>query len=276
MSKSYYDLLGVPPTAPADEIKRAFRREIAKYHPDKVQHLGQEFQDIAVSKAAELTLAYKTLSDAGARAEYDVQLGSVAPAGGGGAAAASARPATSASAAPAPEQARTYTPAPEPPPVPGGATFAQERAGATDLIRRATLARFRQALAGEFGEFESIPVSGFEITCSPKPARFSLRQPPRVLVRFVPRVDGPAMTESWALASRMKKDGSRDNCVFVLGPALASAAELAAAVAEQRRKPTPPAGKLIVVPVNTQTWAAHIPTDAPAVVKSLLARLKAG
>ena len=34
--------------APADEIKKAFRREIARYHPDKVQHLGQEFQEMAV------------------------------------------------------------------------------------------------------------------------------------------------------------------------------------------------------------------------------------
>ena len=61
---TYYELLEVAPDAPADEIKRAFRREIAKYHPDKVQHLGKEFQDIAASKAAELTQAYKTLSDA--------------------------------------------------------------------------------------------------------------------------------------------------------------------------------------------------------------------
>ena len=49
---SYYEMLDVVPTAPADEIKRAFRREIAKYHPDKVQHLGREFQEIAAAKAA--------------------------------------------------------------------------------------------------------------------------------------------------------------------------------------------------------------------------------
>jgi DnaJ-class molecular chaperone len=55
---TYYDLLQVGPAAPADEIKRAFRREIAKYHPDKVQHLGTEFQEIAATKAAELTQAY--------------------------------------------------------------------------------------------------------------------------------------------------------------------------------------------------------------------------
>ena len=67
-------MLGVAPTASADEIKRAFRREIARYHPDKVQHLGHEFQGIAADKAAGLTQAYTTLSDASARVDYDAQL----------------------------------------------------------------------------------------------------------------------------------------------------------------------------------------------------------
>lgn len=274
MSKNYYDLLGVATTAPADEIKSAFRREIAKYHPDKVQHLGQEFQDIAVSKAAELTLAYKTLTDAAARAEYDAQVlgATTAPSAGP---AASQRPSASATTS-ANEQQRPYSPAHEPTPPPGGgATFAQERAGASDLVRRATVARFRQALNTEFGAYDQAPVAGFEITCFPKAGRFTFRQPPRVLARFVQRVDAAAMSESWALASRMKRDGQGDVCVFVMGPALAPAGELAAVITEQRRKPAPPiGGKLVLVPVNTQTWAAHIPTDAPAAVKSLLSRLK--
>jgi hypothetical protein len=38
-----------------------------------------------------------------------------------------------------------------------------------------------------------------------------------------------------------------------------------------------PAGpKLVIVPVNTRTWAAHVPTDAPPQVKAFLARLAAG
>ena len=47
MSKTYFELLSLPTTATLDEIRRSFRREIAKYHPDKVQHLGEEFQEIA-------------------------------------------------------------------------------------------------------------------------------------------------------------------------------------------------------------------------------------
>src|SRR5215212_6606427 len=72
-------MLDVAPEASVDEIKRAFRREIAKYHPDKVQHLGKEFQEIAAIKAAELTQSYKTLTDETLRAEYDAQLESGEP-----------------------------------------------------------------------------------------------------------------------------------------------------------------------------------------------------
>ena len=79
--KTHYELLGVEPNADADTIKKAFRREIARYHPDKVIHLGAEFQEMAATRAAELTVAYKTLTDADARAEYDasVGVGTVAP-----------------------------------------------------------------------------------------------------------------------------------------------------------------------------------------------------
>ena len=73
--KTHYEHLELPPTASADEIKKAFRALIARYHPDKVQHLGKEFQDMAADRAAELTEAYRILSDAGRRADYDRMLG---------------------------------------------------------------------------------------------------------------------------------------------------------------------------------------------------------
>src|SRR5436309_6566552 len=77
--KNYYQLLEIAATSSADEVKRAFRQQIARYQPDKVQHLGKEFQEMAADRAAELTEAYRILSDEGRRREYD---GAVAAAGG--------------------------------------------------------------------------------------------------------------------------------------------------------------------------------------------------
>ena len=95
-----------------------------------------------------------------------------------------------------------------------------------------------------------------------------------ILARIVETVDASAVTETWALAARMKKDAQRDVSVFLMGPALAPAGELAVTIAEQRRKPAPGAARLVLVPVNTTDWSAHVPTDAPAAVRALIARLR--
>jgi curved DNA-binding protein CbpA len=265
--KTYYELLAVAPDVSADEIKRAFRREIAKYHPDKVQHLGKEFQDIAAEKAAALTQAYKTLTDSARRAEYD----EILAAGGVPAGVATAPAPAAAAVSPEPAFERPPT---SPPPPPRRAQFETERQGIDDLMRRATLVRFQNALKGEFGSYDQVSLDGFEVAVLPTPKFWSLRLPPRVLGKFVPLVDGKAVAEAWMQAAKMKKDSQRDLCVFLLGPALASATELAVAIGEQRKRPMPAGGKLVLVPVSSKDWSAHVPTDAPDVCKSLLSRLK--
>jgi hypothetical protein len=265
VGKSYYELLELPNTATLEEIKQTFRREIAKYHPDKVQHLGKEFQEIAAVKAADLTQAYKTLSDESRRAEYDALLAS-----GAAAPPREAKPATAPPSPPRPAEPAAAAP----PPASSASAFSQDRAASSDLIQKATVQRFRSALEGEFGTYEAVDVPGFQVGCVPKPGFLKLKVPPRVLGCFVPQVDAAAVTTCWTQAGRMKKEEHRDLVVFVMGPAVATAGELAGAIAEQRRKPRPAGGKLILVPVNTRTWQAHVPQDAPPVVKSLIARLK--
>lgn len=273
MSRNYYEMLGVSPTAALDEIKKAFRREIAKYHPDKVQHLGQEFQEIAAVKAAELTQAYKALSDESLRAEYDAELGGAEPTTDRRRAPAPPTPAAPAPAAEPSVRREARPAAAEPRPAPAGDTFAADRAGTSDLVRKAALARFRQALDAEFGACDEAAVGGFEIGCAPAKGRFWRKLPPRILVRVVPQVDAAGVMETFALAARLPRDkDARDVCIFLMGPAVAPAGELAGAIAAERRKPA--AHKLFLVPLNSHSWTAHIPTDAPAVVRSLAARLK--
>ena len=64
-SKNYYDILGVKRDATQDDIKKAFRKLAAKYHPDAG---GDE------KKFAEVSEAYTTLSDEKKRKEYDQML----------------------------------------------------------------------------------------------------------------------------------------------------------------------------------------------------------
>ena len=73
----YYKTLGVPRTATADEIKKAFRKLARTHHPDAG---GDE------AKFKEISEAYDTLSDPKKRKEYDQMLmfGGIPGAGGGG------------------------------------------------------------------------------------------------------------------------------------------------------------------------------------------------
>jgi DnaJ-class molecular chaperone len=60
-----YVFLGVSPRASPEEIKAAYKRAVARYHPDKVAHLGTEFQDLAHQKMLAIRRAYETLQGGG-------------------------------------------------------------------------------------------------------------------------------------------------------------------------------------------------------------------
>ncbi|MBZ5555679.1 MAG: DnaJ domain-containing protein [Acidobacteriia bacterium] len=272
--KDYYQLLEIPPTAPADEVKRAFRVQIARYHPDKVQHLGKEFQDMAADRAAELTEAYRVLSDEGRRAEYDraraVEAGAPPPPPAAAAAPASGAPRPAAPSATAPPP----PPPPEAPPQPKGGQYKQERASRDEFVRKATMNRFSQALEAVGGDFTSAPLRGFDIALVPKSKMFSRSKHPRLLGRFVSVVDADAVADAWKGAGQWGAPANEDICVFLMGTSLAAAGELAKAIAEQRRKQRNL--KVTVIPVDARVWDAHMPLDAPDFAKTLIARLKSG
>jgi len=67
--KNPYDVLGVPPNASAAAIKKAYRREVRKYHPDK--HEGNELAGLAKERLAAINWAYDILGDTKKRREYD-------------------------------------------------------------------------------------------------------------------------------------------------------------------------------------------------------------
>ena len=64
--RDYYEVLEVPKTATADEIKKAYRKQAIKYHPDK--NPGDKVAEEKFKEAAE---AYEVLSDPQKRQRYD-------------------------------------------------------------------------------------------------------------------------------------------------------------------------------------------------------------
>ena len=84
MARDYYETLGVPRTASADEIKKAHRKLARKFHPDMNKN-----NPAATEKFKEIQNAYDVLSDTQKRSNYDQfgeageKMGAGGPGGGG-------------------------------------------------------------------------------------------------------------------------------------------------------------------------------------------------
>jgi hypothetical protein len=226
---------------------------------------------MAAERAAELNEAYHTLSDAAHRAEYDLGRG----------AASTGQPTTPPSAppdsadgpaveAPAGQSAST-----------GGSVrdaggpnqrqFTQERLRRDQFLLMAAVSRFDQAIAAIDDAYDRTEVPGFDIAYAPKSRLFTRTKGPQLLGRFVGCVDGDAIAEPWAQVDQLKVPLNTEICVFLMGSEVAPPRQLADAIARQRR--TAPKGRTVVlIPVDD----AQTPTDAPAIARTLLARLRTG
>jgi len=256
-------MLSVAQDAPPEEIKKAFRREIARYHPDKVQHLGPEFQDMAAGIAADLTEAYRVLMDPALRAKYDQEM----------------------RAGPAPLPPRPRPPAPppgSPPPSPPGVsaeptpTPPRPTAG-LEFVKRAALSKIREAIEDVLEGAEAFPARDFDVAIITKPKKGLFKKAEESIclaVRFVPFVDPEAIASVWIPASKLRAPGADGCAIILLGPGLAPSRDLAAAVSEQRRKSrtTGP----VLIPVDVRDWDALFPPETPGAVRSLIQRLKDG
>lgn len=270
--KTHYALLGLTRDADADAIKKAFRREIARYHPDKLAHLGTDFQDMAAVRARELTAAYSTLNNVALRAAYDATLpeGTATDPQPLGFPNAESREDTW---IPAPNQTKAEVRGGPP----SGADIDREqREVGSAIVKRAALERVRSVFRAVVGEFTSPRVPGFDLACVSSARRSFFRRVarPSVLVRLVPVVDRGVVTEAWGHAAKAGIDG-KPVLVLLVGDRLAPESELSHVVHELERRHPAQATSVYPVAVDMHDWSAAPTPGSPDCIRTLLARLTA-
>ena len=57
----HYQVLGISANASVTEIKKAYREQAGKYHPDRVSHLGEEFVKMAHDRFQAINEAYQAI-----------------------------------------------------------------------------------------------------------------------------------------------------------------------------------------------------------------------
>ncbi len=257
--KTHYQLLSVDPSAEPAAIKTAFRDQIARYHPDKVVHLGQEFQVLAAQRTSELTVAYKTLMNPALRVQYDATLAAAQPGQFGH---DSSRASTE----------RDSSRSAHPP-----TRFAAERAGGDGIVQRALVARVRNVVTDLYGAVESPRVRGFDVvlvpTASPALMRSAL---PRVFVRLRDDVDPTHVRDACAEAARagLHVPGSPLN-ILLFARRLHDEPRLLAAcenLCSDRSQALPP--KTYIVVIDAADWRAILAAGAPPALRRFIDRLR--
>lgn len=246
-ARTHYELLSVDPSASLAAIKTAFREQIARYHPDKVAHLGYEFQTLAAQRSAALTVAYKTLVDPTLRARYDETI---------------ARAARD----------------PEPPgPRSDRPRFAAESADGDSIVHRALLGRVRSAVTDVYGHANCPRVRGFDLVMVPAAVPALMRSPfPRVFTRVRDVVE-PAQVKEAAVAAaraRLHVPGSPIN-VLLFGTRLQGEVDIVSTceqVRNGRLGEVPP--KTHVVVIDAGDWRAVFPADSPPALRRFVDRLR--
>src|SRR3954468_9868981 len=75
MARTHYEVLGVPRTASAEELRRAYLERARLLHPDRHIDAGPKGRAEAEWRMQEVTEAWRVLGDAGRRRRYDRELG---------------------------------------------------------------------------------------------------------------------------------------------------------------------------------------------------------
>lgn len=244
-------LLGIALPASIDEVKRAYRRQISRYHPDKVHHLGEEFQVLAAEKSAQLTAVYRRLLEANGS---DERIDDVA----------------------GPTATRGEEPGVEdisaPPPVNRMSTWQAVAAGCPSLILTAAIDRVSQAVRLTLPRLDEFAVPGFSgawRTRADWRGLLKRRAIEGVLLR-VAAGDVPVERQRAARIRHLVSgvDGTIVIFDLVVGPLAIEPPP------SSSTRPSRGERDVHVVTLDAMTWKARMPVVAPAIAHLVLARVR--
>jgi hypothetical protein len=248
-------LLGITLPASTEEIKKAYRRQIARYHPDKVHHLGEEFQLLAAEKSAQLTDIYHQLLESGG-CDPSVNATPIV----------SDEPSPVASA-----------------PANGAATNRAARMsswqaveqGCPSLILGAATDRMIQCVRSTLPGADELTVAGFSLACRTRVdwrGRLLRRRSPTYGVLLRTPADAPA---NGRRAARLREvlpgvDGAIVLFDLVVDPRVNDRRDVSDPPTPTRAEPY-----VFTVSVDAMTWKARVPDEAPEMAHQILARVRA-
>jgi DnaJ-like protein len=264
------ELLGIALPASTDEVKRAYRRQISRYHPDKVHHLGEEFQVLAAAKSAQLTEVYQRLmesngSDAAAEA-LPTPAGTSDGSGVGpinrsrDESSSTARGTDATAAGAVPRHANRMS------------TWQAVAVGCPSLILTAAVDRLTQSVRWTLPRVEECTVAGFSLA-------WRTRADWRGLFRRRPSEGVLLRTPSDAVAAGRQRarirnllpgvEGAIVIFDLVVGPATEPYDPAGPRAAQSRPEPD-----VFAVTLDAMSWKAQVPPQAPEIVHLILARLR--
>ena len=115
---------------------------------------------------------------------------------------------------------------------------------------------------------------GFDLALVPKKKLFGSNTNPKLLARFVAQLDREAVAAAWLQGLKWGDTKKDEVCPAARHGAALPPAGWQGEIAAQRRKSR--GAKVTLIPVDARVWHAHMPLDAPAIAKTLIARLKSG
>jgi hypothetical protein len=245
-------LLGIALPAPIDEVKRAYRRQISRYHPDKVHHLGEEFQVLAAEKSAQLTEVYRRLLEANGS---DERLDDVAA------------PTSPPCAEPGVEDV------PAPPPVNRMSSWQAVAVGCPSLILTAAIDRVSQAVRLALPRVDEFTVRGFSGAWKTRADWRGLlkRRPIEAVLLRAPADDVGVAGQRGPRVRHMVPgvDGAIVIFDLVVGPLAIEPQSPSNA-----RPPSRGERDVYAVTLDAMTWKARLPPEAPAIAHLILARVR--